>query len=305
LSAREMMFGTREEFVYDRCDVCQSIQISEIPSDEVLQRHYPVNYYSYQGDSARPSSIQTIKRWFEIRRDRHNAGIDSPIGALMSRIWEGTPAVKAFRHLKIAGDARILDVGCGRAANLLNRLARIGFRNLKGIDPFIESSLITPEGVCIAKTELSDLDETFDLIMFHHSLEHVPFPIKVLADTRARLNRGGRSLIRIPTPSSECFVTYFTDWVNFDAPRHLSLISRQGMEILAKASGFAIECTLDDSTRDQFVGSELYRRDIPKLNQEPAAHFSRKELIRFDSEAERLNSIHRGDSVAFVLRAID
>lgn len=42
---REMMFGTKEGFEYDRCPDCGSFEIANPPAD--LGRFYPSNYYSF------------------------------------------------------------------------------------------------------------------------------------------------------------------------------------------------------------------------------------------------------------------
>lgn len=45
LPAREMMYGTREEFTYFVCPNCHCLQIENIPSD--LGKYYDRDYYSY------------------------------------------------------------------------------------------------------------------------------------------------------------------------------------------------------------------------------------------------------------------
>jgi 2-polyprenyl-3-methyl-5-hydroxy-6-metoxy-1,4-benzoquinol methylase len=72
-----------------------------------------------------------------------------------------------------------LDVGCGGGA-LLDRLARVGFNKLSGADPFIAADAETPLGVPLMKRYLSEVTGEFDLIMFNHSLEHVPDPVATL-----------------------------------------------------------------------------------------------------------------------------
>ena len=50
--AREMMFGTREEFTYFLCSDCGCLQIATLPAD--LSKYYPDTYYSFHGDNERP-----------------------------------------------------------------------------------------------------------------------------------------------------------------------------------------------------------------------------------------------------------
>src|SRR5882757_7251102 len=44
-TAREMMFGLRDEFEYFECSSCGCVQISEIPTN--MEPYYPTKYYSF------------------------------------------------------------------------------------------------------------------------------------------------------------------------------------------------------------------------------------------------------------------
>ena len=77
---------------------------------------------------------------------------------------------------------------------------------------------------------------------------------------------------------------------------------------LAEAAGLRVERVVDDSTEFQFLGSELYVRDIPLRS--GGAHeldakgsiFSPEEVQQFRWLAEELNASGRGDQAAFYLK---
>jgi SAM-dependent methyltransferase len=310
IHAQEMMFGTREKFLYDVCASCGSVQISEIPDIEILSRHYPKAYYSLK-DAAEVKNANSgaslgslMRAKLAGLRDLHAVGIRSLVGGLIQHLRPAPPALNCLASVKISLSDRILDVGCGAQAELLDRLARAGFRNLLGCDPFISDDTTTQSGVRVLKKTIRELSEKFDLIMFHHSFEHVPNPRETLENARRLLRSGGFCVIRTPTPSSEAFGIYGAQWVQLDAPRHLSLPTREGMTILAKASGFSVENILDDSSRFQFAASEMYLRDIPLVDQRETDVFTTRELQSFDERSKLLNSVHRGDQAAFILRAL-
>ena len=306
IAVREMMFGTREPFEYYSCAACDTLQIVNVPEGEELMRHYPPNYYSYNV-SAQPR----VLRWLITQQDRfklHSGGrlvgalITAPLPEGIVRAAVGGDVVGMLAQLALERDARILDVGCGGGA-LLDRLARVGFNNLSGADPFIAADGETPQGVPLMKRYLSEVTGEFDLIMFNHSLEHVPDPVATLKVAYEKLAAGGICLVRLPTTSSEAWTIYRADWVQIDAPRHIVIPSRQGMALAADRVGLQVEKTFDDSNLGQFFGSEAYRRDVALTDPKFLRMFGPKRIWDWENRAERLNRQGRGDQTGFVLRA--
>jgi SAM-dependent methyltransferase len=306
LPVREMMFGTRESFEYFSCHECDTLQVVDILHNDELARHYPPEYYSYSL-SAQPGVI----RWLNMRHDRHKLNTGGGlVGAVVAALSSGVrvavgDAVTVIGQLALGSDARILDVGCGDGA-LLDRLSQAGFGNVLGVDPFLPADGETPLGVRLLKRPLDQVDGEFDLIMFNHSLEHVPDPVSTLNDAYQKLAAGGACLVRVPTTSSEAWSTYQADWFQTDAPRHMVIPSRQGMARAADAAGLRVDKTFDDSNLGQFVMSEAYRRDIAmsELNSVPKLMklFSIKQLWNWNKRTGVLNRQGRGDQTGFVLR---
>ena len=307
IDVREMMFGTREQFEYFCCATCDTLQIDKELEGEDLMRHYPSNYYSHSA-SAQPGAF----RWLVTQHDEYKLrGGNRIVGAFMkSRLTEGLfrvllggDVVRMLAQLAVGHDARILDVGCG-TGGLLDRLTRIGFNNLAGADPFIEADGRSSEGVPLMKADLRDVDGKYDLIMFNHSLEHVPDPVETLKVAYGKLAAGGMCLARVPTTSSEAWRTYRADWVQADAPRHMVIPSRQGMAVAAERAGMRVVRTFDDSNLGQFLGSEAYRRDVPVTDPKILRMFGPKQLWVWEKRAQLLNRQGRGDQTGFVLQAI-
>jgi 2-polyprenyl-3-methyl-5-hydroxy-6-metoxy-1,4-benzoquinol methylase len=300
--AREMAFGTRETFSYLQCENCQSVQIQEIPQPDVLARYYPENYYSFAiGDDA-DAHRSWLRKALRTYRNRHAVGLDNWMGWFLSKYLPGPAVLAVLKANSVQVDHDILDVGCGSTAALLNLLAACGFVSLLGIDPFITGDISRENGVRILKRNINQVDQTFDLIMFNHSLEHVADPRATLRVTRAKLKSGGTCLVRIPTTSSTAWKIYGADWVQLDAPRHLFIPSREGMKALALSCGFVVDQVLDDSSHFQFAASELYLKDIPYNEQNHQQYFSRAQLKKFRAQALDANANHLGDQAAFVLK---
>lgn len=297
------MFGTREPFLYYDCVACDTLQIVNAPEGEELQRHYPPGYYSHN-----VSSQPRVLQWLNTQRDRfelHTGGW--AVGGLLVGLSFGARAalggvVRMLGQLGVERNARILDVGCG-GGELLDRLSKAGFKNLSGADPFIAADDQTPLGVPLMKRNLSEVTGEFDLIMFNHSLEHVPDLVATLELAYEKLAPGGTCLVRLPTTSSEAWTIYGRDWVQIDAPRHIVVPSRKGMALAAERAGLRVDGTFDDSNELQFFGSEAYRRDVALTDPKIREMFPLKQITDWRKRAERLNLQGRGDQAGFVLRA--
>ena len=204
----------------------------------------------------------------------------------------------------VALDAAIADVGSGEGA-LLAKMARCGFTNLSGIDPFLHED--RQQGpIHLRRAHLEDLSESYDVIMFNHSLEHVLDPLATLASARDRLNGGGTVIVRIPILGF-AWDKYGSNWVGLDPPRHTFVPSHEGFLLLAERAGFDVTRVFFDSTPLQFQGSERYERDIPLVVPDSQVPDDVLEMERRNSSewwklARRLNRERSGDNAGFVLK---
>lgn len=301
---REMMFGRGEEFDYFRCGGCGCVQIRDVPSD--LSPYYPAGYFAYRGHSR--LARQRLRAVIDRARVASHLWGGGAMGRLVDRVAKPLDYVPWLRAARVGPSASVLDVGCG-AGKLLLRLHLGGFSRCLGLDPFIERPLEYPNGVRVLKRDLIEYagstTERFDLIMFHHSYEHLPDACGTLAAAARVVRPGGCVLIRIPLADSDAFETYREHWVQWDAPRHLYLHTRTSMAAAAAQAGLDIERVVCDSTRLQFVGSELYRRGIPLRTPRAVQDlFSARELLDFDRRAAALNQAGRGDQAVFYLRRV-
>jgi len=301
-SVKEMMFGTREKFNYFECSSCGCLQIEEIPED--ISKHYPSQYYSLNPENIKLDGygLKTLKLLFG--KFYLNSFLNINYNFILRKLRFSF--LEIIKETKINSDSKILDVGSG-TGNKLNVLSQAGFRNLCGIDPFIEKDIIYSNGVKIFKKELSEVKETFDLVMYNHSFEHMDNPFDVLKETYHLLKSNSVLLIRIPVADSFSWNKYGVNWVNLDAPRHFLLHTVQSMKILADKTGFVIENILYDSDDCQFWVSEQYSKDIPMYDARSYhvnknSMFSKQQIINYKEQAKSLNANGNGDKACFYLR---
>ena len=296
-AAREMYFGTRERFDYFECSHCGTIQIAAVPAD--LARHYPPGYYSFKVPTPKPTT--SVERYFRRMRTDVWLGNRGGVAALLARLSKRRPQyLDWFDGLALRADSRIVDIGCGNG-DLLLKLQRDGFEHLRGLDPYIEAD-IDYAGFAVRKLSLADDDGRYDLIMMHHSFEHMSSPRAVMAQIAGHLAPGGHALLRLPIAGGYAWRTYHEHWFALDPPRHLFLPTVRAMHLLAACAGLEIRRVFFDSDVGQFIGSEGYANDIPMMEQARQPQRSAAELSRLRRLADELNRNGDGDCGGFVLR---
>ncbi len=282
--AREMMFGSREQFDYAECAGCGCLWLLDPPAD--MSRYYGGTYYSFRRSG--------LERWVR----RHPSALRLA-HLLTSRRLPALPEWWPDRPPRL--DASVLDIGSG-AGNLLFRLKALGFTRLLGIDPYLEAEVSVPGGPALMRRSIDSIDGSFDVVILNHSFEHMPNPNHVFRRLGELIAAGGRIVIRTPVASTYAHRTYGADWVQLDAPRHLVVHTKKSISILAARVGLVVESVIFDSTGLQCWGSELYRRDIPLVSSRKAARiFTASQMREFEARARKLNELGDGDQAAFVL----
>jgi len=297
---REMMFGYQDVFRYFQCSMCDCLQIEAFPQN--ISKYYPDDYYSYQR-----SPYQNKIRGLLMRlRDKYALFGEGLIGKLLYAKYP-KDNLSCLSLCSVKKDTTILDVGCG-VGGLLYSLCELGVKNLLGVDPFNEKDIQYENGLSIRKMDIYDVEGLWDIVMFHHSFEHMPDPAETLKTAARLLSPGGRCVIRIPIASSYAWGHYGVHWVQLDAPRHFYLHSVRSMSILSEQAGLDLYKVVYDSTSFQFWGSEQYTKAIPLRDKRSYAVnpktsiFSKWEISLFTQRAKELNAIGQGDQAVFYLQ---
>lgn len=300
---KERMFGYNDEFKYIECKSCCCLQITTIP--ENLNKFYPKDqYFSLVNNKA--AHFSALSSFFrKIQSNYLLFGENQFLGSLLCLGYTVPDYYKWLKKIKATYESSILDVGCG-SGKLLFQLHRLGFKNLSGVDPFIEEN-IYENGVKIYKKDIYELDGTYDFIMMNHAFEHMENPVDILKKAYELLKPDSYLLIRIPVVESYCWQQYGVYWAPLDAPRHFFIHSAKSMKILSEQTGFEIKDIIHDGTALQFWGSEQYKRGISLMAENSyninkhKSIFPKAKINEYKKRIEVLNKQRMGGDAAFYL----
>lgn len=306
-SARERQFGIGDEFTYFECGECGSLCIDNIPAQ--LSKYYPSHYYSFERDTDQPlGQVGWFRRRLRARRALFNIYGSDWLGGLIQQMGSDYFPYpwKWFRATHSTPSSRILDIGCGGGA-LLRALRDQGFINLFGVDPFISKSVNEPN-LQITKGEVFDLEGSYDVVMMHHSLEHVPAPEKYLKAAASKCRPGGYVIVRMPVAGGYGWRTYGEYWFPLDAPRHLAIPTPHSLISLGERCNLQFKQMEYDSKAFCFWASELYKRGLPAVLPDGRetinvdCPFSEDEMNSFHEKSDAVNKAGDGDLACFIFR---
>jgi SAM-dependent methyltransferase len=296
--AREMMFGFRDVFRYLECSTCGCVQLLDVPIE--MSKYYPKAYYSFAAYRGLRAGIK--RRWAVYAYGRWNL-----VGWLAAQLLGPFDAMVAVRRADIPTTATILDVGCG-SGQLIRDMKRLGYQRVTGVDPYIEHDLHYDDGVTVLRRTLDATEGTYDVVMLHHSFEHMSEPARAMREVRRLLKPDGRVLLRIPIADSFAWQHYGVNWIGLDPPRHLFLHSPASIERLSRQAGLRVTGLVYEGNASQFLGSEQIEAGIPL--EDPRSIYSPgfRRLYgwwrarRLRGRIDELNRSGRGDWACFELR---
>jgi SAM-dependent methyltransferase len=217
LRARDRWFGIDGTFEIRECPRCQVGVTHPQLHANWLRRYYPSDYC----------------QWHRSNSSMFNYGM-----ALLTRVRASLPPFGAFKRRR---SGRLLDVGCGRgdlaavfgangwlACGLDISREAVESARAAGVDA-VEGSLMTVPWP----------DDSFDLIVMNHSLEHMSNPMEALRRARALLRPGGVLIVAVPNWRCWQRRVFGTYWVHLDVPRHLTHFSPHALHSAARRAGFS------------------------------------------------------------------
>jgi SAM-dependent methyltransferase len=205
------------------------------------------------------------------RLSRHYAGAYAPfevprgpLARLLLRLqrWRADLLLRRepYRSVVMRGPGRVLDVGCGRG-DLAAAFLRARWR-ADGIDPSERAVAIARHAGVDARlgslAELEIPERHYDLVLFSHSLEHIPDPVGELRRVHDALVPGGVVLIAVPNWSSWQRKAFGSRWFHLDVPRHLQHFSDEALRRAAGKAGLEAVEVRESTSHVGLPGSLQY-----------------------------------------------
>jgi SAM-dependent methyltransferase len=221
--AKDYRFGHTQDYHVVECRDCGLLYTNPRPIDSEMVGLYE-QYYSPFED-----------------RVAHYQPSASGIKAAARRLWHQWTG-QCCERIPVRGGERFLDVGCGYGHTLSFFAAR-GLKvygvelNPKAADACRQRGLSV---YCGSLEDAALPPASFDTILLHQVIEHLPAPLEILGEVYRLLAPGGTVHIFCPNAGSYLIPLFGKYWHGWHLPFHFSHFTRETLRYLVEKTSFSL-----------------------------------------------------------------
>ena len=234
--------GDLTEFSLVQCKKCGLVFVNPQPTYQELSPFYQDGYFVSTGlNDDSKSFLNSLKRF---RREK--------LPEFKPRFYKWNLFSK--KH------GQFLDVGCAVGAKSKGLIQDFPEWSFYGVEPDQNAAYIASklEKFNVSKGSLLDVrynDKFFDVVMFHHVLEHVSDPKLNIQESFRILKDGGYLIIVVPNYRSIFSRIFKRNWRHLDIPRHLFQFDKKTLRMVLEENGFSIEKIGAETMDGSFLNS--------------------------------------------------
>ena len=208
-------FNLEEKFNLVQCAKCGFVFLNPRPSEDEISKYYEAeDYQPHQLE--RKTLLERLYNFIRTRNNRYKR-------KLIERFVEG---------------GSVLDYGCGSGEFLLE-MHTSGWQ-VSGVEPALKPREFANERNLDVHNQINQITDRFNVITLWHVLEHVYDLQKLIGQLKERLQKNGILILALPNLKSYDAQKYGSNWVAYDAPRHVSHFCPDDIERLFMKFGFQI-----------------------------------------------------------------
>jgi len=217
----DRLFGAPGSWGIRRCDACSLLWIDPAPLPSELSKAYR-SYYTHAGEEGSGSAGCWIRRRIDGLYGHlvHYSGLLRARRRLLRRPLDRMPPGVA------------LEIGCGDGSFLV-QLQAAGWE-VTGVDsdPLAAQAALDKHGITVQVGFFEECrfpEESFDLIVMNHVIEHVVDPVALLSRCAHLLREGGALLMVTPNGAGVGHALFGSSWRGLEPPRHLQIFSPRAL----------------------------------------------------------------------------
>jgi 2-polyprenyl-3-methyl-5-hydroxy-6-metoxy-1,4-benzoquinol methylase len=238
-------YGAAGKWSYWNCDECEALYLNPRPTESSIGKAYTTYYTHSTGGTSLLQNFKTRLKnecFFHWRQAdiSPRLNIPAPLAFLFTPLKKFINLPFELEQLVSKPKGKLLDVGCGSGKSLL--IAKQLGWDVTGIE--IDPSAVKAaraQGLNIIEgdfRQLKQLENEFDCIICSHVLEHVHFPLELLALLTQALRPQGIVLLSLPNAASHVRAEFGANWRGLEAPRHLGIPSLHKLTELLTSFGY-------------------------------------------------------------------